>query len=523
MKAYVIAGLLCLSRAALAAGPAPAWCKGAPTPRFEMADLSSKDIRTVLTAYVSATCAPTEAVSDQYADVEKGRQAWTRRLGMTEADWGDVVEYVKAGNDYSIDVPVVAKDLADATPLDQYAIIRGAENNHAKYDTFYAADMFEGKTSQAARYAFLTGTCFDQSKSVATDGTGLIGSEVTWAICQPDFDQFDLAKYLAEIKADTTHGGAARVALRVGAYDWAKRAQAHAEQVKAMLAADPGNQKLFEVAKNAREAWAGSVGKHGALLELVLAMESATRTQSRKQFDGCAERTSKALADAVSTIPARRFAQIFDDIQNPWQGFAAKAGIVLGQSAPVNLAAIATSLCTPDSPTGKYLKAILAYAPAMRGPRSAAAGRLRDEKIEYDNVKAKLRYPEPRPYGEMYPEAPVHALSYTGTVKKVSRAGDVLTIEREQVLIAQPTCLKFHATGRVSYIHDNGRVEYERICDQPGTTQVNQASTPLTVNAKFEPLLKRGVMISISGDDVIAVWPSKSAKLPSLVLGGAVK
>ena len=35
--------------------------------------------------------------------------------------------------------------------------------------------------------------------------------------------------------------------------------------------------------------------------------------------------------------------------------------------------------------------------------------------------------------------------------------------------------------------------------------------------------LKPGAVFSQSGKDVIAVWPSASAKMPSMVLGGAVK
>jgi hypothetical protein len=311
--------------------------------------------------------------------------------------------------------------------------------------------------------------------------------------------------------------------LRVELYDWDKRMKEHAAQVHDMLGRDDGNKKLFEAAAGARTAWAGSVGKHTRLLELVLAMESATRTQSRKQFDGCAETTAKELADAVSTLPAKLFAGMYDNIRDPWDAFAAKAGVTLGQSAPVNLAAIAYTLCTPESPTSTYLTQILTYAPAMRGPRSAALGRIRDEKIEFDYAKAQLKYPEPRPYGIQYPQQPVHAISYGGVVHSVKREGNLLTIEREKVMVAQDECLKFHYTGRVSRIRDNGSVEYDRVCDKLGTVSYNQASTPLQVDPRFAPILKPGVMISTTGTDVIATWSSKKAKQPATIFGGALK
>jgi hypothetical protein len=525
MKSFLLlSAILCASGVASAAAPGHAWCKAAAPGKVNLQDLSSKDVRVVLTAFVNALCAPTAEVEAHRAEIEQARQAWSQRLGLVEADWADVAVYVQTHDDFSIPVPVIAKTFAAASPLDQLAIIRGAEQGtDERYDTLYATDMFEANLSEVGRYAFLSGSCFDQTKSVATDGSGLIGSEVMWAICQPDFERFNLGKMFDEIRADTAHDGAARMKLRVAVYNWAKLVKDHAAQVSEMLGRDPANKQLFEAAAGARTAWAGSVGKHTRLLELVSAMESATRTQSRKQFEGCAETTAKELADAVSTLPAKLFAGMYDNLDNPWDAFAAKAGIPLGQSAPVNLAAIAYTLCTPESPVSTYLTQILTFAPTMRGPRSAALGRLRDEKIQYDNAKAQLWFPRPRPYGDMYPQQPVHALSYGGVVRAVKREGELLTVERQQVMVSQPQCLKFHYTGRVTRIRDNGSVEYDRVCDQMGSTSVNHASTPLRVQARFAPLLKPGVMISTTGDEVIATWASKTAKQPTTILGGTLK
>jgi len=532
MKRIIVTSLvLCLSRLAAAAGPVPAWCKDATPKEPDLKDLSSKEPREVIVGFVNAMCAPTAEVEDHRADIEKARQAWSKRLGMTEADWADAVAYAKTNDDYSIPVPIVNKTFSAASPLDQYAVIRAAGGGRSDYDTLYATDMFEANLSMVGRYAFLSGTCLDQSKSVTSTGDGMVGSEVTWAICQPDFERVDLAKLLDEVRADTTHDGAAKMKLRIEVYDWPKRVKDHADQVQQMLASDDGKKKLFEAAAGARAAWATSVGKHTRLLELVSTMESAARTKSRKQFDGCAETTATALADAASTLPAKLFAGMHDNPSNhdnPFDVFATKAAPVLGQSAPVNLAAIAYVLCTPSSPTSFYLRQVLYYGPPMRGPRSAALGRLRDEKIELDNVKAVLDFPKPQPYGDGYPKPVTQLASHGGVVRSVKRAGKLLTVEREKEMVEQEECLKSHYTGRVSRVRDNGSVEYERVCDKSGKVSYNQASTPLTVYPQFEALLKPGVLISItvpSGieGDVIAVWPNKKAKLPSIVLGGSVK
>src|SRR5262249_39830900 len=156
------------------------------------------------------------------------------------------------------------------------------------------------------------------------------------------------------------------------AYELPARVKEHAAEVQQMMQRDDANRKLFEIATGARGAWAAAVGKNTRLLELVLAMDSAALSQSRKQLEGCSETTAAALADAVSAIPARAFAGMRDERDDPSTGFATHAGPVLAESPAVTLAASAFLRCTPDADIAAFLKEIVAYGAPSRGPRNAA-------------------------------------------------------------------------------------------------------------------------------------------------------
>jgi hypothetical protein len=517
--------LLLWARAAEAAPPA--WCKGAQVDAPDLAKLSSTDIRDVLKTFVSATCAPTPEVEANRGQIESARQAWTKRLGMIESDWSDVVAYLATSSDDSIRINASTDVLSATTPIDQYAVIMRvsdiASDWYANIDKFYATDMFEANLSQLGRFAFLTESCIDPGPLPALDSDAMLAAMVRWAICQADFDRFDLAKFLDEVRADAARDGAIKMKLRVAAFGLPKRITAQATAVQQMLKRDDANKKLFEVAASARAEWSSGIGKNTKLLDLVLAMDSAKLAQSRKQLDGCADKTAAALADAVATIPAKAFAGMHDDRDNPFTGFASSAGLILARSPEVNLAAIAYLQCTPDSGTGKLLRDSLGNGPVFRGPRHAALSAIKGAKIVYDKVNAQLTYPSIKPYGRSYPEGKVVVSSYGGAIAKVKRDGDMLSIDLEKLLTKQEECLKSHSTGRVDRIREDGSVIYHRICDKSGTVVHDETGKNIPASARFASWLKPGAVFSLVDQDVIAVWPSKAAKLPSMVLGGAVK
>src|SRR5262245_26885131 len=120
-KLFVVAAgaasSLALASSALAAPPA--WCKGAPAAQADLSRLSSTDLRDVLTTFMSAACTPSPEAEAHRGEIEAARQAWTKRLGMVESDWADVVAYAATRNDYSIRVDPSTEVLSAAAPIDQ--------------------------------------------------------------------------------------------------------------------------------------------------------------------------------------------------------------------------------------------------------------------------------------------------------------------------------------------------------------------------------------------------------------------
>jgi hypothetical protein len=523
----MIGGLMSLIATEAAAAP-PAWCKGAPVEAMDLRGLSSNDARDVVKAFVAAECAPSSEAEAHRGEIEAARQAWSKRLGMTEADWADAVAYAQTHGDHAIQATLgqatlAARTLAAATPLDQYAVIEKARESASEIDPLYAADLFEPHLSEAGRLAFLQTTCFHHGQPAPVDAYGMTGTEAIWAICQADLDRIDVARLFDEVRADTAHDGALKMKLRIAAYELPGRIQRHAAEVQQMQQRDDASRKLFEIATAARGAWASGVGKSTRLLELVLAMDSAAVTGSRKQLEGCGEATAAALADAVSAIPASAFAGMHDVRDDPSGGFATQAGPVLAASPAVVLAAIAFVRCAPDADVSAYLKDLAAVAPPSRGPRNAALARLESARVTYDRIGARLVFPRPRPYGANHLDGTLQGRSTGGAIRSVKRTGDTLTVEHQPLLARTMDCVRSHRTGRVTKIHGDGRVQYEEICDRSELRTHDHRWVPSEVSAKYAAWLKPGVVFSQSGKDVIAIWPSASARAPSMVLGGAVK
>ena len=63
----------------------------------------------------------------------------------------------------------------------------------------------------------------------------------------------------------------------------------------------------------------------------------------------------------------------------------------------------------------------------------------------------------------------------------------------------------------------------ERTCDKSGVVTHDTTRAPFAISARYEAVLKPGVVFSATGQDVLAIWPSKTAKAPSWLLGGALK
>jgi hypothetical protein len=510
--------ILCASALAWLARPVhadvPAWCSGA-TFRAEsnlFDELSeTHDPQTTIELLAKASCSNDDAATAHRAEIDAARAAWGKKYGMAEADWGDVVAALNGGDDYS-KVDLSANALTTLSPIDQYKVIAQGFGQLAR-DPFYFTDAFGAQLTETGRLAFVQ-YCLDNQRVPAE-----------WAACQEDVDKLDVAKVYAELHADP-HAGSAKHSIRMIAAGTADLVAAYAAKKAALIKKDGEYGRAFDVAAKARAEWATKVGTNTKLLALVTAMDSATVFHSRKQFDGCEAKTADALAAAVSEIPAKAFTGMHDDRNDPTQSFATKAKNVLARSSAVTLAAIAYAECQPKTGLGNYAANLLNGVPTARGPRDYALAALLATDFKFDDTNTKgLAVPRPgqRPYP--YGQVP---MSVGGTVKSVKLVGDTLDVALEKTAERVEDCVKEHE-GHVVRIREDGSLEREIICDQTAmVTRDTSYVADFKINPTDQKWLKGGVLFSAtyadsSPMDVIAVWPSKGAKLPSIVLGGVVK
>ena len=113
--------------------------------------------------------------------------------------------------------------------------------------------------------------------------------------------------------------------------------------------------------------------------------------------------------------------------------------------------------------------------------------------------------------------------------KRGDKAGKPVTaVTLEKTLIKQEDCVKEHRGNHVARIDSTGHVDYESICDKTAIVTHDHTwanfTSRLPDHAKW---LKPGVVFSASygseGGDVLAVWSSKNATVPAMVLGGNLK
>src|SRR6185436_10493235 len=286
------------------------------------------------------------------AEIEKARQAWSKKLGMNEDDWADAVAYAKS--DYrSEKIEYSTKDLAAFTPIDQYkALTDGFSRRGGNLpfrDPFYLADAFEGRLSEVGRFAFIMECLNLGSQSVTSVPS------VTWGLCQVDIDGFDAAKFSEQVRSDTAHGGELRMSMRLRALDLPAKLKEHAAEIQKLFAKDEAYKKVFDVVAKARAEWASGVGANAKLVDLALAMDTGALQQSRKALDGCEDTTRAALVAEISRVPAKAFAGMKDVRMDPYAGFAAGAGPMLMKLPAVSLAAMPYILCHSKSAIADFL------------------------------------------------------------------------------------------------------------------------------------------------------------------------
>jgi hypothetical protein len=512
------------------AGPA-AWCKGNTDVRdSDLHDLTSNDPRTVLIMLAKTACSTSPAVEQQRAAIDQARAAWGSKYGLAGGDWADMIALSDKGTE-TLKIDYSAKTLADLTPIDQFrAISEGFIDKNARQlsDALYLADAFGSQLSQTGRFALLKSYCLKD------DTNNDDGPFARWAVCQDDFDKFDIAKLYEELRADTAHDAAMKMQLRLEVHEIPGRIAAVVAKEPSFFKKDGEYKRAFDVTAAARADWAKGPGTNKDLLDLVQAMDSASYFHSRKLTEGCEAKTAAALARAVSTIPAKAFATAHDTRDDPFHGFGYKAAPVIANSPVTYLAAMAYFVCQPESGTGVYLAGALNAVPGTRGPRTSALSALMGVEFKFDDTNKKgLDFPLDKGRPSSIQNGAL--MSAGGVVKSLKPAKgkrgamkgkDITEVMLEKTLIKQEDCVQEHRGNHVARI-ENGQVTYESICDKTAIVTHDHTWANFTVNSAHAKWLTPGVVFSanygIEGGDVLVIWPSKNATVPSMVLGGTVK
>ena len=499
-----------LARGVASAGT-PGWCKDAAKGSPDMGDLQSKDAGKVIKAFVNAECNPNPEVEAHRADIEAARAAWGKRLGMSEGDWADAAAWAKA-NDYDIKPDMSTKKLVEMTPIDQWgAIEKAGDDIQGPMDPMYLADVFDAKLSEVGRIALITACMRDMS-------------EIVWAACQDDVDKIDYNRLYDQLRADSNHNGEIRQKIRILAYELPAKIKEHQAKVVKLKGDDPGWKKAWDIAGKARADWTGIADKNQKYLALAAEMESATLAKSRSMFEDCDKKTYAALGEAVtSQVPAKAFDKMRDVRDDPFKGFAYKALPVAMKHTAVNLASIAVVLCKQREPLVKVLGGALSSTPSLRGPRNFAISKMADASIQLDDMSKKIFWPKVR-----HPYESGNYLSSAGAqIKSIKKDGDHLVVESAPMIITTDDCVAEHTSNKIERVHDDGRVDYERICDKTAKVKHDISWAPFQISLNYEKVLKPGQVFSSTygsgGADIIAIWSGPNANAPMWLLGGTLK
>lgn len=517
MKTIIAACVLALCHVGTASA-APAWCKDANfDDRYDLKDLSSKDVGEVIITFAKATCKPNAEATAAAAQIETARQAWGKKLVMQEADWAEAVAYanVKGRPDWTY--ALSSKDLSQFTALDQYQVIffgLGFDRSD------YLADMFEPNLTEAGRLAYIE-KCLDQPV------VAYIPS-VAYALCGADVKAFDIQKFGQQISADRAHPLDQKMGMRIRGYNAPKTLETYRKKALEILQMDDGYKKLWEAAAKGRAEFASRMGGRKDLLALATRMDSALFLKSRKMIEGCEAATQEALDKLLAEkVPVSLFKDVKKDIpKNEDKKDAKSVGAVI---APLlidipEIAFIAGPYaeCHKNSEMASFLTGALYYTPGYRGPRGAAYTAITKEKILLDDTAAKIDYP---PVGQPFLSGG-SASSTGGVVDSVREEGGMLVVSLPKMTSKGEECVKEHYGNRITRINSDGSLSYEWFCDKWATVTYDVTPKDYRFDLKWKSFLKKGAVFSVMDRSVptpLVLWPSADAKTPTVMFGQPVK
>lgn len=482
----------------------PAWCDVPDINEVDLSDLGSLYTETephrALYTLVAATCNPDRDARAQARQIEATRQAWSKKLRLTEADWKAVAEFATAPLQSRINGAIsrTKEKLAYSaySPLDQYETLMRAQ------DPTYLADVFGARISQAGRLAYIT-RC--------------LGSvPLAWAMCQADIDAFDADKLAVELRAEQ-RDGFDRTRISIESYLTGPKLVAHATAVKALVAKDEGYGKMFAIAKATTKDWKVDAN----LVALADAMDEATETGSRKASDGCTAKTWTAWSAFVGTLPAKQFTGLEKRLGHWFEDQAAQKITSTPNGYLASLALVRCADLTNDlRDLTQFLGAAMSNWPGFRGPRTAVHTAVVAANIALDDRSATIESPQ---ILRFLGEAGDTSRSGTGTLKAVSRADKTVKVTFANIHGMQPKCVRGRYTNRIVQIRSDGTFVYEYICSEERMEAYSEPpAPPQDVDARFAGGLEPGMFVSTIGS-LVSVAYRKNNQTPAFVFGVSVK
>lgn len=491
---------------------APAWCKGGKEkPSYDMKTLFTEtDPWDALENLIGATCYADADIASYAKQIEATRVAWSKKLGLTDADWVDVNEFIHYPRMYRGSGAFSSKNKGGFTTysaLDQWTMLDDSPN---AIEPAYIADALGAKLTATGRISYVR-TCISRSNQD--------DAPVWFAMCAADVAAIDLTKAYAEIAADTSYELYERMNTRLMAYEAVQKLPQLRTDMQAMRAKDPAYDKMFELAQAAQKQWAGVDAKAVALMT---DLDDAHVSGSRKASQGCMERAETAWADAVRAVPAKKYGEINGEAGNTF----IQQMIPLVTASPTGyLTGLALNVCAnlekKDDGLTRAIGAAFVRWPGFRGPRTGTQTAILTAGLQLDQRDAEIKYPT---LGREFIDGDANlGFIKTAAIAKVTVQGETATITFAKQKVRQTRCVKGHYTNRVQRITDNGQFLYEYQCDKyiDETIEV-EPNDPQKVPAKYAKGLVPGMAVTVTSDVVSAAYPAKSAT-PSFVTGVAVK
>ncbi|MCE9578992.1 MAG: hypothetical protein K8W52_38060 [Deltaproteobacteria bacterium] len=508
-----VLGVIGLAHAAEAA---PAWCEaleGHKVTQEHGVDsmLDEKEPRWVLPDLVAASCTPRADAAQRQEEVGELRAEWSKKLGLTEADWRDVADYAlldqttrNNGELRLLGDDAAKRPWSKFDPIDQYATLReGAGiSGSLELDHNFFADALGTRLTETGRLGYVL-DCIGRGTTVEPE---------RWAMCQGDVERLDLSKIPGELRG-STHPGGDKIRIRIAVMEAAEPLAAHAAQVKKLIASDPGYARMFEIAKTTREEWAGRYQKDAALLALVSKTEDARRSRSRQASAGCAEETRAAWKAAASNMPASAFANLsiadssFED---------RVVGIMLNDPE-VYLATVAMANCAHDrdreeldSYIEEKVERQLHFWPGARGPRTQAMSAILTGGVEFDDRALQVRQPSvDRSFGTNG-KSPAGG-GGRGIIAKLTPQGDKVLVTFKPDLFKEQRCDAWKYSNRVVQISSDGSLVYDATCQKMITVTLDKSSKPTTVAADQMAGITKGMYVAITSDTLLYASPKPNA------------